>query len=127
MNEENPFKKMKEENMTKELPEEVMERLQKHSERTGETLPVVKQGFFDYIKTNYSVEDWQDEDEDLVFDWAEQFATKLRSSTVSGGINTETAKWVISAGADVLVAGTAVFGGGAHAGSYEEKIQRLCG
>ena len=46
---------------------------------------------------------------------------------VDGGINMETAKQAISAGADVLVAGTAVFGGGAHAGSYEEKIQRLRG
>jgi ribulose-phosphate 3-epimerase len=44
---------------------------------------------------------------------------------VDGGINTETAKQAISAGADVLVAGTAVFGGGDSAGSYEEKIQRL--
>ena len=44
---------------------------------------------------------------------------------VDGGINTETAKRVISAGADVLVAGTAIFGGGDSAGSYEEKIQRL--
>lgn len=44
---------------------------------------------------------------------------------VDGGINMETAKQAISAGADVLVAGTAVFGGGEHAGSYEEKIQRL--
>ena len=44
---------------------------------------------------------------------------------VDGGINTETAKQAISAGADVLVAGTAVFGGGKSAGSYEEKIQRL--
>ena len=46
---------------------------------------------------------------------------------VDGGINMETAKQAISAGADVLVAGTAVFGGGEHAGSYEEKIQRLRG
>jgi len=90
MNEENPFKKMKDDNMTKELPEGVMERLKKHSERTGESLSVVKEGFFDYIKTNYSVEDWHDEDDDLLVDWAEQFATKLRSSTISGGINTET-------------------------------------
>jgi ribulose-phosphate 3-epimerase len=44
---------------------------------------------------------------------------------IDGGINTETAKKVIAAGADVLVAGTAVFGGGTSAGSYEEKIQRL--
>jgi ribulose-phosphate 3-epimerase len=44
---------------------------------------------------------------------------------IDGGINPETAKKVIAAGADVLVAGTAVFGGGDSAGSYEEKIQRL--
>jgi ribulose-phosphate 3-epimerase len=46
---------------------------------------------------------------------------------IDGGINPETAKKVIAAGADVLVAGTAVFGGGDSAGSYEEKIRRLRG
>jgi ribulose-phosphate 3-epimerase len=46
---------------------------------------------------------------------------------IDGGINPETAKKVIAAGADVLVAGTAVFGGGDSAGSYEEKIKRLRG
>ncbi len=46
---------------------------------------------------------------------------------VDGGINPETAKQAISAGADVLVAGTAVFGGGNSDGGYKEKIQRLRG
>jgi ribulose-phosphate 3-epimerase len=46
---------------------------------------------------------------------------------VDGGINTETAMQVISAGADVLVAGTAVFGGGDSANGYEKKIQQLRG
>ena len=90
MKETNPFKKMKEDDTTDELPSEAMERLTKHSQRTGEGMPIVLEGFFAYIKDNYSVEDWHDEDEDLVVDWAEQFATKLRSSTVSGGIGTET-------------------------------------
>ena len=90
MNEENPFKKMKEDNTKKELPEGVMERLTKHGERTGEALSVVMQGYYDYIKSNYECEEWQDEDEDLLVDWAEQFATKLRSSTVSGGVGTQT-------------------------------------
>ena len=46
---------------------------------------------------------------------------------VDGGINPETAKQAISAGADVLVAGTAVFGGGNSDDGYKEKIQRLRG
>ena len=44
---------------------------------------------------------------------------------VDGGITPETAKQVISAGADVLVAGTAVFKGGA--GSYAANIAALRG
>jgi ribulose-phosphate 3-epimerase len=42
---------------------------------------------------------------------------------VDGGINAETAVQAISAGADVLVAGTASFAGGASA--YAENIRRL--
>jgi ribulose-phosphate 3-epimerase len=42
---------------------------------------------------------------------------------VDGGINAETAASAIAAGADVLVAGTAVFAGGA--GQYGENIRRL--
>ncbi len=44
---------------------------------------------------------------------------------VDGGVNTETAPLVIAAGADVLVAGTAVFSGGAAA--YADNIARLKG
>jgi len=42
---------------------------------------------------------------------------------VDGGINRETAAAAIAAGADVLVAGTATFAGGA--GAYAENIRRL--
>ena len=42
---------------------------------------------------------------------------------VDGGVNAETAKRCIAAGADVLVAGTAVFGGGAA--SYAANIKAL--
>jgi ribulose-phosphate 3-epimerase len=42
---------------------------------------------------------------------------------VDGGINPDTAPRAIAAGADVLVAGTAVFNGGANA--YAENIARL--
>jgi len=44
---------------------------------------------------------------------------------VDGGINFETAAQVISAGADVLVAGTATFKGGPAA--YSGNIRRLRG
>ena len=43
---------------------------------------------------------------------------------VDGGINPETAKEVVAAGADVLVAGSAVFGAG---GDYAANIRRLRG
>ena len=43
---------------------------------------------------------------------------------VDGGINAETAKQAIAAGADVLVAGTAVFHAG---GDYADAIARLRG
>lgn len=42
---------------------------------------------------------------------------------VDGGINAETARTVVAAGADVLVAGTAVFG----AGDYAANIKKLRG
>jgi len=42
---------------------------------------------------------------------------------VDGGVNVETARRCIAAGADVLVAGTAVFSGGA--GKYASNIQAL--
>ena len=45
---------------------------------------------------------------------------------VDGGINQETAKLVLDAGADLLVAGTATFTGGP--GAYADNIRRLrCG
>ncbi|MCK5425898.1 MAG: ribulose-phosphate 3-epimerase [Emcibacter sp.] len=44
---------------------------------------------------------------------------------VDGGINGETAKWAIEAGADVLVAGTATFTGGPPA--YAANIRNLRG
>lgn len=42
---------------------------------------------------------------------------------VDGGVNAETARAVVEAGADVLVAGSAVFAGGA--GAYGDNIRRL--
>jgi ribulose-phosphate 3-epimerase len=44
---------------------------------------------------------------------------------VDGGVNGDTAPAIIAAGADVLVAGSAVFGG--DAGAYGDNISRLRG
>ena len=44
---------------------------------------------------------------------------------VDGGINHDTAKLAVAAGADVLVAGTATFAGGKTA--YRENIRKLRG
>ena len=44
---------------------------------------------------------------------------------IDGGINEETAAGAVAAGADVLVAGTAVFSGGAN--RYNDNIRRLRG
>ena len=44
---------------------------------------------------------------------------------VDGGINEETARRVVDAGADVLVAGTATFRGGPK--NYASNIQKLRG
>jgi ribulose-phosphate 3-epimerase len=44
---------------------------------------------------------------------------------VDGGINLETAKLAVDAGADVLVAGTATFSGGPQA--YADNIRGLRG
>jgi len=87
---ENPFLKAKEEeNDERQLPAGVVERLTKHAERTNESSSDVEKAFFTYINEHYSCDNWKDEDDDLVEDWAEQFCTVLRSGTASGGANTK--------------------------------------
>ena len=70
------------------MPEGVLERMQKHAERTGDKLPDVIKHFLSFIESEHSCEDWMEEDEDLLIDWAEQCFIQLRRSTVGGGANT---------------------------------------
>jgi len=70
------------------LPHGVIERMEKHAERTGDKLPEVIKHYLSFIADEHSCEDWQDEDEDLLIDWAEQCFVSLRKSTVGGGANT---------------------------------------
>lgn len=46
---------------------------------------------------------------------------------VDGGINEQTAPRCIAAGAQLLVAGTAVFGGGGGAHAYRERMEKISG
>lgn len=91
MNEENvnPFMQMKKEESERVLPDGVTERLNKHAERTSESIEAVHEAFFAYIKKHYECDDWKEEDDDLVEDWAEQFCTVLRTGTATGGANTK--------------------------------------
>ena len=87
----NPFAQSKAQQMSQQkpaFPSEVQRRLDKHSERTGESKKEVEQFYLNYIKENYDCDDWQQEDEDLLVDWAEQCFTILRRGTTGGGQNT---------------------------------------
>ena len=100
MNEEkemNPFMGMKEQQMQQQgggesvLPEEVRERIKKHSERTGETYDEVKVYYLTSIKEIFGCDDWQDEDEDLLIDWTESIFVQSRKGSTQGS---NTTVWV---------------------------------
>jgi hypothetical protein len=68
------------------LPEAVHKRLSKHAERTKQSLDDVMTEYFTFIKA-FGCEDWRDEDDDLLEDWAEQMLVVLRTSTGSRGMD----------------------------------------
>ena len=70
------------------MPDGLRVRIEKHAERTGDSVEEVTKHFLDSIRDDYGCENWEDEDEDLLIDWAEQCFVQLRRSTVSGGANT---------------------------------------
>ena len=70
------------------MPEGVIERMKKHAERTGDKLKEVIDYYLKFILDEHSCDDWMEEDEDLLIDWAEQCFIQLRRSTVGGGANT---------------------------------------
>lgn len=87
MSEKNPFKQVKEDE-EKVFPDGVRERLEKQAERTNEAFEIVLEAYEAYIKEHYECNDWKEEDDDLLVDWAEQFGTILRSGTAGAGLNT---------------------------------------
>tara|TARA_R110002020_G_scaffold226844_2_gene437319 strand:+ start:2554 stop:3897 length:1344 start_codon:yes stop_codon:yes gene_type:complete len=96
-NKMNPFMGMKEQQamepqlQVKELPDEVRERIKKHSERTGETYDDVKEYYLTSIKEIFSCDDWEVEDEDLLIDWTESVFVQSRKGSTQGS---NTSVWV---------------------------------
>ena len=54
------------------MPDGLRVRIEKHAERTGDSVEEVTKHFLDSIRDDYGCENWEDEDEDLLIDWAEQ-------------------------------------------------------
>tara|TARA_R110000744_G_scaffold14897_3_gene42052 strand:- start:407 stop:1765 length:1359 start_codon:yes stop_codon:yes gene_type:complete len=70
------------------LPDGVLLRMTKHAERTGDKMSKIMTFYLEFISKEHGCNEWQEEEEDLLIDWAEQCFVELRRSTVSGGQNT---------------------------------------
>ena len=77
------------EEVSKTLPEGVMQRITAQAERTNKTVEEVTTRYIEYIKTNHECDDPYSEDEDLLIDWSES-AFIVDRSTGSGGGGGET-------------------------------------
>ena len=73
------------------FPVPVAQRMVAYAERTGKNIEEVKQMYTDYIKKEYGVEDWTQEDVDILIDWAEQAFVQTRKQTAS---TSGTSTWV---------------------------------
>lgn len=67
------------------LPVGVSQRIVAYAERTNKKAQDVKEEFFAYIKSEYGVEDYTTEPEDILLDWAEQIFVQTRKQTGGGG------------------------------------------
>ena len=74
------------ENTDTGLPPSVAERLTKYAERTKRDVDDVMTEFFTYITKEHLCDDWRDEDEDLLEDWAEQMLIETRNVSSGGGM-----------------------------------------
>lgn len=69
-------------NEWKGLPNGVLERLEKYGERTNRDMGVVYGEYLKYIE-QFGCYNWNEEDEDLLEDWAEQMVVEFRTSSGS--------------------------------------------
>ena len=67
------------------LPAGVVERLTKYAERIKKEYSEVEKQYLAYIAKEYLCESPDDEDADLLIDWAEQLVIETRNETSSGG------------------------------------------
>ena len=67
------------------LPSGVLERLSKYAERTKITVEEANTAYLEYIKKEYYCENPDEEDEDLLEDWAEQMLVETRNDKGSSG------------------------------------------
>ena len=70
---------------TDEWPDEVRKRLEAYAERTGASLGDVTGDFVVYLRSDFGIEDWRDEDEDLIIDLSEGFFMETRRKKGGGG------------------------------------------
>ena len=72
-------------NEERELPTGVLERLEGYAERTGKKIGEAANEYFAWIKQEFAVSDWKDEDDDLLIEWAEMFTLETRNLGSGGG------------------------------------------
>jgi len=72
-------------NDERELPTGVLERLQGYAERAQKKIGEAANGYLAWIKQEFAVSDWKEEDDDLLVEWAEMFTLETRNLGSTGG------------------------------------------
>jgi len=81
-------------NENRELPAGVLERLQGYAERTEKKIGEAANEYLAWIKEEFAVSDWKDEDDDLLIEWAEMFTLETRNLGSSSGGSRESITFV---------------------------------
>ena len=71
-------------NEERKLPEGALERLQGYAERTEKRIGEAVNEYVAWIGKEFAVDNWQDEDDDLLVEWAEMFTLETRNLGSSG-------------------------------------------
>lgn len=78
-------------NGEKTMPEGVLERLQGYAERIEKKIGEAVNDYLKWVEQEFAVTDWQDEDDDLLIEWAEMFVLETRNlGGSSSGRQTQT-------------------------------------
>ena len=71
-------------NEERKIPEGVLERLEGYAERAQKKIGEAVNEYLAWIGEEFAVDHWQDEDDDLLFEWAEMFTLETRNLGSSG-------------------------------------------